>query len=1023
MIPIKLTLEGLYSYQQKQTIDFTKLTSNHIFGIFGTVGSGKSSILEAITFSLYGKTDRLNLSGDNRNYNMMNLKSNQLFVEFDFIAGQDDASYKVIVQAKRNSKKYNDVRTLNRTVYKKTDKDYIPITCEELEEVIGLSYDNFKRTIIIPQGRFQEFLQLGNADRTRMMKELFNLNKYELSFKVKSIENKNNANIQNLQGKLEQLGDISDEKLTELNSRYNQTEKDVTEYGAQQKQLETTLKQFEEKKDFTIKLNKACEYKTQLNEQQTEIKQLEKDIKAYESCVINFKSTLDSINLLENKVKKIEEQLTIDTKELEKNTKEFERDSAKLKVFQSEYEQIDELKRELDDISKIIEIKNAQHIIHNNQDRIKNGQEAVSSVSQTINNLEDSEKKAVKNLENLKKEMPNINELSKAKEWHHKLKQLSLNKSETKREIQAIQGEIQKLISEYKQYMIESEISYNSENTDESLNEVNLRKQKASTLLASTQEELEHLLIQSGLEQAAGTLQEGNPCPLCGSTNHPAPFNGKKTSSLIKDLKEKVKGYESELKKHDLQIQTIEKYKIGVQPLKNQFKSLNTKLIDTDKQISSLQETNETNFRTEAELNLATKKYAELNDKIATVENNFKKIRESLSKAQKDKDRYQNELNKIEKEIDKEKNAVSLLLKQVNEDIYTKYLNISTKELEPQKTTIYNRINKTEEVYIKLKTQVEQSQNNLALLKGSINANQKHLQSESKALSEQLQILEHRINNSEFSSKTEVKNILSQDLDLDTAKKKISDYNRNLLQTEKEIQVLTQQIGNEPYDSEVHEKVIKQSIEIKDKLNNSIRQQGELQSLVADMQKRLISKKEFLSKLKKLELKADDIKTLKKLFHSSGFVNYISSVYLQNLCSTANERFYKMTRQKLSLELNADNNFEVRDYMNGGNLRSIKTLSGGQTFQAALALALALADNIQSMTNTNQNFFFLDEGFGSLDKESLDIVFSTLKNLRKENRIVGVISHVEEMQQEIQTFLNICQIENTGSVIQASWEI
>jgi len=112
----------------------------------------------------------------------------------------------------------------------------------------------------------------------------------------------------------------------------------------------------------------------------------------------------------------------------------------------------------------------------------------------------------------------------------------------------------------------------------------------------------------------------------------------------------------------------------------------------------------------------------------------------------------------------------------------------------------------------------------------------------------------------------------------------------------------------------------------------------------------------------------------------------------------------------------------VRDYLNGGKVRSVKTLSGGQTFQAALSLALSLADSIQQFTDSSQNFFFLDEGFGSLDKESLDVVFETLKSLRKENRIVGVISHVEEMQQEIDTHLRIVNDEETGSRVYRSWE-
>lgn len=84
MLPIYLSIEGLYSYQEKQEIDFTKLTEAGLFGIFGNVGSGKSSILEAISFALYGNTERLN-SKENRSYNMLNLKSAAATIIFDFI--------------------------------------------------------------------------------------------------------------------------------------------------------------------------------------------------------------------------------------------------------------------------------------------------------------------------------------------------------------------------------------------------------------------------------------------------------------------------------------------------------------------------------------------------------------------------------------------------------------------------------------------------------------------------------------------------------------------------------------------------------------------------------------------------------------------------------------------------------------------------------------------------------------------------------------------------------------------------
>ena len=161
---------------------------------------------------------------------------------------------------------------------------------------------------------------------------------------------------------------------------------------------------------------------------------------------------------------------------------------------------------------------------------------------------------------------------------------------------------------------------------------------------------------------------------------------------------------------------------------------------------------------------------------------------------------------------------------------------------------------------------------------------------------------------------------------------------------------------------------------------------------------------------------------MRKLFFGSGFVRYISRVYLENICRAANVRFEHLTRRQLSLKLNDQDDFEVVDQLNDGRRRSIRTLSGGQTFQASLCLALALAESVQSQTRTRQNFFFLDEGFGSLDRDSLQVVFDTLKSLRKENRIVGIISHVEELQQEIQTYVRVLLDPETGSRLTYSWE-
>jgi len=165
MIPIKLTLEGFYSYQEKQVIDFTHLIQAGLFGIFGKVGSGKSSILEAISFGLYGESERLN-ARDNRAYNMMNLKSDRLAIDFEFFNFKEE-KYRIYRDFKRNSKRFDDVKRGDAILYQWKEEEWIPLPELNIEEVVGLSYENFKRTIIIPQGKFKEFIELGGKDRTK----------------------------------------------------------------------------------------------------------------------------------------------------------------------------------------------------------------------------------------------------------------------------------------------------------------------------------------------------------------------------------------------------------------------------------------------------------------------------------------------------------------------------------------------------------------------------------------------------------------------------------------------------------------------------------------------------------------------------------------------------------------------------------------------------------------------------------------------------------------------------------------
>ncbi|MNS75169.1 Nuclease SbcCD subunit C [compost metagenome] len=226
-----------------------------------------------------------------------------------------------------------------------------------------------------------------------------------------------------------------------------------------------------------------------------------------------------------------------------------------------------------------------------------------------------------------------------------------------------------------------------------------------------------------------------------------------------------------------------------------------------------------------------------------------------------------------------------------------------------------------------------------------------------------------------------------------------------------------EQLGAQVLDEEEYERVAEKRNQVQALLKEQADGLLLLENEVQQWKLKLEEKLHYEQQDTALQARALNLKTMTGLFQANGFVEYISEMYLQNLCSVANERFHRLTRNQLSLIYEPERGFEVMDYLNGGKTRSAKTLSGGQAFQASLCLALALADSIQSLNKFEKNFFFIDEGFGTLDKDAIDIVFQTLEQLYREHRVVGVISHVEELQERIPRYVQVIKDPERGSIV------
>ncbi|MEN8136901.1 MAG: AAA family ATPase [Bacteroidota bacterium] len=1021
MIPLKLKIKGIYSYIEEQTIDFSNLTDSSLFGIFGAVGSGKSTVLEAITFALYGDTERLN-SRDSRAYNMMNLKSNELLIDFEFYTDTRDKKYRFIVKGKRNRNNFNDVKTFERSSLESTgDGSWLP-TEKSATDIIGLSYKNFKRTIIIPQGKFKEFLELTAKDRTEMLNEIFHLQRFDLAPKLGSIKNKNEESLNILSGEMKQYEGKNPEVLKNLESdKALLTKKELTA-NEEIKKLRDNISEQNKLKELFESLSAAESKLGKLDNLKGDFEKRKTELTNYSYCRINFSELLNTEYRIEKEIKHSTDKLSLLKNSLEKNEENKNELASELKLVQKIYDKKDELTKEAEELEIIISIRNS---IADNEilsKRIEKGNRIIVQEKSESNENQKILVEKKSELKKLKEDLPNISILHNVK--NHLIKQNNLEN-----QLKDINTEINKSTNEISSIKNQIKTDIEEKHFSESISEIRKKTDDEIDFLKSKRIELNekqnHTLAQEKLKNWADDLVDGTPCPVCGSEHHPHILNISDLQNEISEIKKKDEYLEKTLSKLNKQNSILDIIEHKLSASKELLSDNTSKKIIVEKEISahnnsfqweqfkdiSLEKTDRLISDTEK----LSQQINNLEESIALIENKSLKLRESIDRNSEGVQKLKNKLIADEATIESKKGALKRLsLKQVENEDNNSLTKSASQNMETVKKAEidFERISKETTSIITV----------IAEIKGQEKEITEKLKTLDESILDAKNLLSNSLAKSEYSSLEVVKRILSKKIDEQDESKIISDFELNLKLAAEELNKLKKISEGKIFDANLYSKT-KEELSHKEaelkKLTTQIGVlQGEISKLTGDLEKKNILEKENESLLKR----KDNINILSKLFKSKGFVNYISTVYLHNLSEAANNRFFKMTKQQLQLEITDSNEFQIRDLLNEGKTRNIKTLSGGQMFQASLSLALALADSVQSQVKADNKFFFLDEGFGSLDDESLHIVFEALKSLKNENRIVGIISHVESLKQEIDIHLQVNKDDETGSIIRHSWE-
>lgn len=1009
MLPIQLTIEGIYSYQERQTIDFTQLTDAGLFGIFGSVGSGKSSILEAITYALYGETERLN-SRDKRTYNMMNLKSNRSYIELEF-KNHEDRLFKATREFKRNSKRFEDVNTPMANLYEWKNNAWIPLESTNVEPIIGLSYENFKRTIIIPQGQFKEFLELGEKDRTQMMMEIFNLHQYDLYDKVSALSSENKTKLNQLQGQLVGFETVSEEEiqaqkkqLTEAKKAFDSTKEEFDLKSERFQQLKTLKAEFE-----TLQNKKKS--LTEMESQQESINAEEKKLEEFERVQALFAQILETQNRanLEYHAKSEEEIRELETlKNLETQIQEVQQ---KLNEIQPQFEALELKKTEKNDWELILKIQEAKKEIDNLIFGSKKGLEYVEETKNSVQNLKTQIQELEEKIDSFGKEIIDSVILMEVEKWFLQTQNFQESKAKLLKSIQNKNENIQELNNQIKT-LHKSTQSFEIKYTNKQ-NEIELKSKEIDN-----QRQL--LLVQQQISNYAVELKDGEPCPLCGALDHPNIVQVENVSTQLEELQNQWNQLEAERKYWQNlkeQIDRIEQQKKFIQ--ENLEKEIE-ELKNLELQISEHREKfHWKEFQADdfSGFEQIKKSNQQKQDQVKSWQAQLKELRSQTEEKSKLLEKAQHKLEEYKRRETAKQAEIQTNLSYLKSLKFEDYQSVSFEKIQAQIQNLEQSILDTEKNHQQFTKLFQELTPKLASQKTLVEGIQKRkaeIEIELKTINEKIS---ENLSLSGLDSLEAVKTILSQNLDVAAIRQQIQNYRIELSTLRNSVKDLESKLTGKNLDEEEFAKEESLLKEVETRLQTVTETVGKLQAEISRLEVEFAKKAELLKEQTKLQKREENLKTLSNLFKGAGFVQYVSSIYLRQLCDNANIRFHRMTRNQLSLQLSEKGDFEIIDYLNEGRSRSVKTLSGGQAFQASLSLALALAESVQSQAKSEKNFFFIDEGFGTQDLESVNIVFETLTSLQKENRIVGIISHVEELQERIPMALRITKDEEKGSQI------
>lgn len=1091
MRPEKLIISAFGPYADKTEIDFSKLGEGGLYLITGDTGAGKTTIFDAITYALYGRA-----SGEVRDPAMFRSKyaepSTETFVELIF--SYQGKTYQILRKPEYMApKKRGKGLTLRKAEAQLIYPDERqPVTKAKevtlaVEQLLGLSYEQFTQIAMIAQGDFQKLLLAGTAQRGEIFRQIFHTGLYQqIQMKLKDAsiaqykeyDEMRRSIAQYLDGvktetassqEAEEFKDLKKAKFEGALERSLELLKQFLESGKIQEKelqeeedvLERKMRKAEEiqnlaaqKRNLELKKKKA---EKQLEELFPQLQLAAEELEKYKDADHRCEKLGIQIREKEEKLKKYQElektekELKITKGKLEESRGKKEENILKEQLLQKKAEEEKRYLETLADAGEQLQKYKFEY------DKLDSKKQSYDSCLLTEKKIKKEQEQVEGWLEEIRcKETKQKEELEQRKKEKAQLDsaELELQKAQTKRDTwNRKQKELEELLALVKVF----QAAYNATKEQQEKYKISLEK-------VQKQREVYQKLFQSFLDAQAGILAQelkaGCPCPVCGSFEHPRPGILPKGQVVDQEILNREK-QKLDRMENDANAQSVEagKRKERQKTLGQQIQRKAQELLhetEWEKLIPLLEEKQKYSEKqiadSEEEIRIATERKKKKNGTEARIE----KLEKEIAQLQEEKnqcDRKQAGLQTKETENKKQRQIIAEELRKLlqerqvtgNGEVTENITAGFEKQMQDMLSCLLEKIGEKEKE-AKEKQDLEKKLTDQEItrkeLEKTINeAAQEIVRLETEGKNKALKVDDLKKELGEGGKESLEKEIKEQKKQYEDLKEKSRTVQRKVQEIQAEKERITAVIKNfEEQQKEIgevrEEEAREQYLSFKEKKTElsekrkaffSIQKGNEeiFQKVRTRQTEMTVAEKEYVW-MKNLSDTANGKLNGKAKIELE---TYIQMAYFDRILRRANLRLltmssgqYELKRQEQSenRKEKAGLDLNVIDHYNGTE-RSVKTLSGGESFQASLSLALGLSDEIQACAGgIRLDSMFVDEGFGSLDEESLEQALKALTSLADGKRLVGIISHVSELKERIENKIIVtkkCGGDSVGSSI------